>query len=446
MRSEAFDIFLAGLRAGDPYKAVLEHAGLKGDTLFAGGHRYDIKRFKKIIAVGAGKAAYRMGMAVEEVFGDRLEKGILITKYGHGGKLKRLKLIEASHPLPDEAGVNGTEEIIELLKEADEITLVVCLLSGGASSLLVKPADGITLDEKGKTVELLLKGGADIYELNTVRKHISGIKGGRLLSCSYPAKVISFIMSDVIGDRLDVIASGPTAPDGTTFGDGRKVFEKFGIWDNIPESVRAHMEKGEAGEIPETPKGSEPFFKNADNIIVGSLRQSLLSSRDKAASMGFETVITDLSLSGEARGAAGRLAERATREQKKGGGPKCLISGGETFVTVKGKGLGGRNQELALAFAIDIEGLEGITLLSAGTDGTDGPTDADGAIVDGKTAGEARRFGIDPEAYLNENDSYNFFARLDSLSGSRHHIKTGPTGTNVLDIQVIIINKEGNTV
>ena len=393
---------------------------------------YDLSRFNNIIVIGAGKATASMAQAVEEVIGDKISDGLIVVKYEHTSPLKKIKQLEAGHPLPDEAGVKGTEEILRLLEGADEKTLVICLLSGGGSALLVSPSEGITLNDKIETTRLLLSAGADIEGLNTVRKHLSKVKGGRLSEISYPATLITLMLSDVIGDRLDVIASGPTVPDNSTFKDAMDVIKKYNLVDKLPANVMILLKQGLRGDIKDTPK--EGLIKDR-TFIIGNLKHALTAAKEKAVSMGYETEIISSELQGEARDVGRWLAKRAKGLKEAG----CLISGGETTVTVKGNGLGGRNQELALAFAIEIEGLKGITMLSAGTDGTDGPTDAAGAIVDGETVSKAKTLGLDPERYLNTNDSYNFFKRLDSLTGERHHVITGPTGTNVMDIQIILV-------
>jgi len=436
------DIFQAAVRAADPYHAIMKYVHLQGERLVVGNSDYDMRRFRRIIVVGAGKGAAPMTKAVEELFGQRIDQGIVIVKYGHSGLSGKIVQIEASHPLPDDAGVNGTEEIIKMLQQATDDTLVVCLLSGGASSLLVAPAEGITLKEKRIATEILLRAGADIYELNTVRKHLSKIKGGRLAETGYPATIISLILSDVIGDRLDVIASGPTVPDSTTWKDAVAVVKKYSLEHTLPAGVMKRLEQGCLGKIADTPKDGEAFFATTRNIIIGSLQQSLNAAREKAAETGFEPKIITSELQGEARIAGQYLASAALdmrsslRPENK---PACLISGGETIVRVKGTGIGGRNQELALAFAAEIAGVPCIALLSAGTDGTDGPTDAAGAVVDGETAPKARDLGMDPFSYLENNDSYSFFRKLDSLTGEQHQFITGPTGTNVMDVQIMIV-------
>ena len=441
-RAELIDIYQSALKAADPYGAVMDHLVLTNDILFAAGTEYDLKNFRRIIVIGAGKGTSSMARAVEDILGDRIDLGIIVVKYGHMGSLRKTVQREAAHPLPDEAGLHATAEITELLKKAGGETLVICLLSGGASSLLVAPADGITLNDKRAMTDLLLSAGADIQELNSVRKHLSAVKGGRLAEIAYPATIVTVILSDVIGDRLDVIASGPTVPDSTGFRDALNVIHRYSLERKIPNGVFSLLHLGDAGVIPDTPKQGAVFFQKTNNIIVGSIRQSLEAARVRAAELGFEPRLLTCELQGEAKDAARSLASEAKKirsAMRPGDDPPCLLAGGETTVTVRGKGKGGRNQELALAFALEIEGRDGISLLSGGTDGTDGPTDAAGAVVDGSTARKARDLGVHPETYLANNDSYTFFSRLDELSGERYHLKTGPTGTNVMDMQILMI-------
>ncbi|RJQ22609.1 MAG: glycerate kinase [Nitrospiraceae bacterium] len=435
------EIFYSSLKAVAPYEAVRYHTD-KIRSVYQKGN------FKKLVVAGFGKAACPMAKAVEDELSDLLDDGAVITKYGHcegqGSRVRgqgvnnypslvtrhpSLKIFEAGHPLPDKNGIKGTEEIINLLENADENTLVVCLISGGGSALLVSPYKGISLSEKQEITDLLLKSGADIYELNTIRKHISKVKGGRLAEIAWPAKIISLVLSDVIGDKLDVIASGPTSPDTSTYHDALKVMKKYGLMDKSPNSIIEILQKGKSGLVPETPKGGDKLFEGVENIIIGSSRTALDAAKRKAEELGFHAEILSSGLAGEAREVGKWLAEKA----KEAKGARCVLSGGETTVTVKGSGLGGRNMELALAFAMEIEDIDGITLLSAGTDGTDGPTDAAGAIVNGDTVRKAKAAGLAPMEYLNNNDSYNFFKEIDGL------FITGPTGTNVMDLQIALI-------
>jgi glycerate 2-kinase len=431
-------IFYAALKAVDPYESVRCYK----DTILSICRE---NNSEKLLLVGFGKAASQMARAVEDFAGDLIKKGILITKYGHSisqesritGKESKIKIYEAGHPLPDGNGLAATKEIIDLVKGLDENSLLLCLISGGGSALFVSPYNDVSLDDKKKTTELLLKAGADIKELNTVRKHISAVKGGRLAELAYPARIISLILSDVIGDKLDVIASGPTSPDETTFGDTLEVIERYNLSSRLPQKVLEVLHNGASGSIRETPKEGNCIFDRVENIIIGSNRKALKAAKTQAEFFGLKTEILSSEISGEARDVGKSIAREAMKakntSRKNRDNAICFISGGETTVTVRGTGLGGRNMELALSFAIGIEGTEGITMLSAGTDGTDGPTDAAGAIVNSETMKTARANGLDPVEYLENNDSYNFFKQIDGL------LITGPTGTNVMDIQILIV-------
>jgi glycerate 2-kinase len=361
----------------------------------------------------------------------------VVTKYGHcaGREFKKIRVREAGHPLPDENGVGATNEIVGLLKKADADTLVICLISGGGSSLLVSPCEGVSLEDKQAVTGLLLKAGATINELNAVRKHLSLVKGGRLAQLAYPARTISLIVSDVMGDNLDVIASGPTSPDGTTFPEAAAILKRYGLLQRTPGSVLEVLDKGVEGLLPETPKQGDRIFERVCNVIIGNNGRALHAAREQAASLGFQTEIVSAAVAGEARDIGRDLARKAIGIKSARGSsrPLCLISGGETTVTVTGSGRGGRNMELALSFAAEIEGIGGIKLLSAGTDGTDGPTDAAGAIVDGDTVKRGRELGADVREHLANNNSYTFFKKAGAL------FVTGPTGTNVMDIQILAI-------
>lgn len=431
-RETAIDLFRSALKFVDPYRLVQQYC----ESISAA---YIKEHCRKLYLVSFGKAAYAMTRAlVESPAGKLITRGIVITKYGHapGPLAGNLRVYEAGHPVPDERGLAATKQVIDLLKDADRETLVVCLISGGGSALLVAPQDDITLDEKQNITDVLLKAGANINELNTVRKHISAVKGGRLAQIAYPSKVISLILSDVIGDPLDVIASGPTSPDKTTFYDALDVIEKYHLKNRIPDHVMNLLRRGSEGSVGETPKQGNAVFENVENIIVGSNRIATAAAAKRAEEQGYATTVLTSELQGEAREAAKWLAQKAIdiRGRKTDRRKICLISGGETTVKVSGTGLGGRNTELALAFAEAIAGGDGITLLSAGTDGTDGPTDAAGAIVDGQTVEKAQAQGLWADVFLSNNDSYSFFKKTGEL------LITGSTGTNVMDIQIILLN------
>jgi glycerate 2-kinase len=341
-------------------------------------------------------------------------------------------LNECGHPVPDERGVAGAERIAEIASRAEKDDLVICLISGGGSALLPLPAGSITLEEKQSVTRLLLACGADIHEINAVRKHISRIKGGQLARLAAPAAVEALLLSDVIGDDLDVIGSGPTAPDASTFAGVVRILEKYDIYDRIPASVRARIEEGQGGKTPETPKPGDAIFRRVHNSIVGSNRLALDRAAARAREFGFRTLVLASEIQGETREIArmhAAIAKEVVSSSQPVKAPACLITGGETTVTIKGDGLGGRNQEFVLAAAIDIAGLPNVVVFSAGTDGSDGPTDAAGAVADGETLGrnpEAQRF-------LDANNSYRYFESLGDL------VITGPTNTNVMDVRIVLI-------
>jgi glycerate 2-kinase len=424
------DLFATAIKAVDPAEAAGKYADKLHTSYRDGG-------FSRLLVIGFGKASVPMARSIEALLGGIVDADVIITKYGHASDhgLQKIRVHEAGHPLPDENGVQGTEAILRLVETVDERTLVAVLVSGGGSALFVAPCAGISFAEKQETTSLLLRAGAKIQELNAVRKHLSRVKGGRLAELLYPAATVSLILSDVIGDHLDVIASGPTAPDSTTCSDALDILEKYCLRDRVPPPVIKLLENGKNGLLPETPKQSALIFNKVENIIIGSNRLALSAAKAAAEAQGMMTEIITAEIAGEAVEVGRRLAMNAltTKLYKESPAPVCLISGGETTVTVTGAGKGGRSMELALAFAIQIEGVSGITLLSAGTDGTDGPTDAAGAIVDGTTVMKARDIGLDPEEYLGNNDSYTFFREAGGL------LVTGPTGTNVMDVQIMVL-------
>jgi glycerate 2-kinase len=425
------NIFDESLLAVDPYKTVSHYIAYVLS-------RYKKEKLNKLYVVSFGKAASLMARALADGVGNLLTNGIVITKYGHVGSkhfADNIAVYETGHPIPDKNGVRATGEVLKLLKQADENTFVVFLISGGGSALLCCPHEGISLAEKQAVTDLLLKAGADIQELNTVRKHISAVKGGRLTEITYPAKMVSLILSDVIGDPLDVIASGPTSPDASTYADAMKAIQKYDLAARMPGNVINILTKGAQGHIPETPKKGAPVFSGINNIIIGSNAIAVEAAKKAAERSGYKTAIISTELSGEASQVAKYLARAALNRKKtlRRGEKVCLLAGGETTVTVKGDGKGGRNTELALAFGIEIQGEPGITFLSAGTDGTDGPTDAAGAIVTSQMFSEAVKHGLDLQDYLTRNDSYTFFNTIKGL------VITGPTGTNVMDMQLILL-------
>jgi glycerate 2-kinase len=439
------DIFKAALAAVDPYAAVRNAVRVEQERLIAGDAVYPLAIYDRIVVVGAGKAAARMASAVESLLGERIAAGLIIVKDGHHAALRKIEQIAASHPVPNAAGVAGTRRILAMLRCIDARTLVICLLSGGASALLVAPINGLTLADKQEVTELLLKAGADIGELNAVRKHLSAVKGGRLAQAACPAQMLTLILSDVIGDRLDIIASGPTAADSSRFADAWAVVSKYALQDKLPARVIQYLQRGIAGLVAETVKTGDPCLDTIRNTIVGSIARALAAAQQTSLQLGVAAEIVSAELQGEAREVARRLAHAARQRQARlqPGERCCLLYGGETTVTVNGTGKGGRNQELALAFALEIAGQAGVYLLSAGTDGGDGPTDAAGALVDGRTAAVSLQLGMQPAEYLARNDSYTYFRQLDARSDGHSHFMTGPTGTNVMDMQIILLEGEG---
>src|SRR5512143_71226 len=388
-------IYRAAVAAADPYLAVKAAITIEPGTLVLGGARYPLADISNIYVVGAGKAAYGMARAAEDVLGRLITGGVVVTKDGHGGALSRINIYEASHPVPDGRGGLAASRIMDVVAGAGPDDLVLCLLSGGASALMVLPAQGVTLRDKQEVTGLLLRSGADIGELNCVRKHLSAIKGGRLAEAAYPAMVSSLIISDVVGNDLGVIASGPTAPDETTFIQAVEILMMRGVWSNAPEGVRAHLASGVSGGVPETPKPGSEIFRRVDNVPVAFNMAALRKAGEVAGYMGFNTHILDGAVQGEASAFAAELARGVLSPgYEKWERPLCLIVGGETTVTVKGRGTGGRNQETALAFALGIQGVDNVSALFAGTDGTDGPTDAAGAFVDGQTVARAASVGL----------------------------------------------------
>ena len=439
LRQHARQIFEAGLQAVDPVAAINQYVTVSENMLRVGEQQINLKDYDRILIVGAGKAAAPMAKAIEEHLGNRIADGVIVTKDDHGLPLKKIKVCEASHPVPDERGVAGTDEILALVEKAAERDLVICLISGGGSALLIAPVEGISLADKQHTTKLLLACGATIHEFNAVRKHLSRAKGGRLAQKAYPATVTSLILSDVVGDDLDVIASGPTVPDSSTFHDAEQVLKGYGIWDQLSASVRNHLEKGSAGHIADTPKPGDTAFKKCSQVLVGTNLQALQAAGQKAQKLGYNPLILSSKVGGEAREVAKfftAIANEVMSSNNPMEPPVCLLAGGETTVTISGEGRGGRNQEFALAAAIAIDGVNNVVVLSGGTDGTDGPTDAAGAMADGATIARARQKNMAPKDFLRRNDSYRFFHKLGDL------VITGPTRTNVMDIYMLLVGSD----
>jgi hydroxypyruvate reductase len=444
LRRDATTIFRAGLHAVDAEEAVRRHVQIDVPAYrlhLSSGESLSLSQFKRAFAVGAGKAAAPMAFALEQLIAPVFEpQGIINVKYGHTSPRPRfIDLHEAGHPLPDSSGVEGTRRIEQLVGGLADTDLLFVLISGGASALLAAPAEGISLEEKQQTTDLLLRSGADIYELNAVRKHLSSLKGGQLALRARPATVVSLILSDVIGDRLDVIGSGLTSYDPSTFEDAERVLRKYNLLERVPASVRDRLREGCNGHIPETPKSINTFSDGVYNLIVGSNRLAIEAAADAARSLGYNTAILSSTLQGETRVVARAHAE-ILREVISSGNPvqrpACLLSGGETTVSVRGSGTGGRNQEFSLAAALAVSGLRNTVVLAAGTDGTDGPTDAAGAVVDGTTAARAGARGFSLIDHLDRNDAYPLLDAVDDL------LRTGSTGTNVMDLNIMLAGED----
>ena len=408
---------------------------MKNGSLTVGNRTFKLRKFKHVYVVGGGKASGVMAQAIEEILGEKLTAGVVNVPYGTLRTTKVIEVNEARHPIPDEAGVKGTMRIVEIAQQASKDDLLICLISGGGSSLMPLPIEGITLEDKQTITNLLLKSGAPIVEVNTVRKHLSAFKGGWLAKKAFPATVLNLILSDVMGDHLEAIASGPTVPDLTTFGQAIKILEKYNLWSASPQSVQNVLSKGVSGLIEETPKPNDSCFKNVFNVIIGNNRTATLAAVDWLSSVGISTILLSRKLEGEARETGEALAKLTfeifgctTRIER----PLAIITGGETTVTVTGKGLGGRNQELALSAALHLSEKKGCVFAACSTDGVDGPSDAAGAIVDTFTLERAKSKGLTANEFLKMNDSYHFFSKLGDL------IFTKATGTNVNDITIII--------
>lgn len=437
LKEIAAAIFNAGIRAVDPQVCVGKWLRLKDDRLLVGEKAYPLEGIGKLYVVGFGKAAAAMASAAEAVLGDRIDDGLVITKYGHAVPLGRCRVMEAAHPVPDEKGVMAADALLDLIATATPGDLILCLISGGGSALSPAPVEGISLADKQASTRLLLGCGATIHEINTIRKHLSRIKGGRLCRRANGATVVALILSDVIGDDLDVIASGATAPDPGTFADCLNIIDRYGLQAKIPRAVIDYLAGGRRGQVRETPKPGDPVFDVVDNRIVGSLTDALLAAEKAARRRGFNPLVLASTIQGEAAEVAKVLCAIAKEVRRSGrpiANPACLLSGGETTVTLKSDGLGGRNMELALAAALQLSGAVGILLLSAGTDGTDGPTDAAGAFADGSTVARGAARGVRAQQHLADNDSYRFFERIGDL------FITGPTRTNVMDLQIVLVD------
>ncbi len=435
-------ILAAAIAAVEPGAAVRRFLRREGETLVAGDVAYDLSAFDRVWIIGAGKAGAPMAVATAEIVGERLTGGMVVVKEGHltadhvAVLQPRVELLEAGHPLPDARGVAAGERIATLLTQLGERDLVLALISGGGSALLTRPAPGIRLDDLQRLTGVLLACGASINEINTLRRHLDTLKGGGLARLAAPATVITLVLSDVVGDPLDVIASGPTVADPTTFADALDVLERYNVLDQTPVAIRRRLESGVRGEIAETPKPGDPALARVGNLIIGSNRLAVEAALAAAHREGFNALILTTFLQGEAR-VVGRVLAAIAREiadnNRPISRPACVIAGGETTVTLRGDGRGGRNQELALAAVADLAAAPGALLVALATDGGDGPTDAAGAVVSATTYQRAGDLGLDVTAALARNDSYPFFDALGDL------LRPGSTHTNVNDLALVVV-------
>lgn len=430
-RTIAWDVMRAALAAVDPAEAVRRVMQLDGEALRVGGHTYDLRKYRRVVVVGAGKASAPMARATEEILGSRVAGGHVIVKVGYLDTTTRVALHEASHPVPDQAGIDGTARIVRILQEAGEEDLVICLISGGGSALMILPDDSISLMDYRALTDSLLRSGADITRINTIRKHVERVKGGRLAQVAFPATVLSLVLSDVVGNPLDFIASGPTVPDPTTFADAMQVLSDFDLIGKVPATVESRLRAGVAGEIPETPKPGDRIFDRVRTVVIGSNEIAAAAAVHRARALGFQTLHLTSFLEGEAREAAKfvvAIAREIEGRNRPVTTPAMVLCGGETTVTVRGAGRGGRNQELALAAGLAMGGVPNVLVATLATDGSDGPTDAAGGFADAGSVQRMREAGVDPRVALGANDSNDALMRAGDL------IVTGPTNTNVNDL------------
>ena len=424
----------AGLRAADPAYALLNRIHRTGHRLQVGRRSYDLRSFDRVVVVGAGKASARMVQALERVLGAYLNGGLIVVKTGHRLPTKLITVIEAGHPVPDRAGLKAAERLRDRVGELGPRDLLIVLLSGGASSLIPAPVEGVSLADKRTLTQLLLRSGATIQEINIVRKHLSTIKGGRLAEATR-ARIVTVILSDVIGDELTAIGSGPTTPDPSTYRDAIAIMKRRRIWTKAPASIRRHLQRGKRGDVSETPKPGAARFRRVQHEIIGNNETALVAAAQAAQRAGLRTVLFSTPFVGEAS-TAGKTFTALAKRLSEGKGivrrPYCIVAGGETTVTVTGRGKGGRAQEFAAAAACEIAGLHKIWVAAIGTDGTDGPTDVAGAVVSGSTLAQAKRNGVNLRRALTQHNTYPALHALTS------HIVTGPTGTNVNDLYLLL--------
>lgn len=434
-------ILKSAIDASDPAKAVSRYVRRIKNRILIGVDEIDLENYSQIKVIGIGKASVGMGFAVKDILDEYFQDGVLITKDHKYLASKYInqgfEIVLGSHPVPNQASINATKRLIGSLRGIDKQSLVICLISGGGSALFTHPLNGIELADIQKLTTALLASGADIHEINTIRKHIDGVKGGRLAQFVYPAKLVTLILSDVIGNEFDVIASGPTVADPKTFHDAINILEQYRLLNETPESIISCIRRGTQGEIKETLKIGDQVLANVSNYLVGSVSDAVDAAKTAADEKGFNTSIITTSFQGEtgvlAKEFSGILGEMV-RKDKPVSKPGCMIGGGESTVKVLGKGLGGRNQDLALNAVPFLDGLESCVLITLATDGEDGPTDAAGAVVTGFSAKKAIKLGLDVQEFIKNNDSYNFFRLMDD------QIKIGATGTNLNDLVFLFSN------
>jgi len=428
-------IFLAGVRSVLPVSLMADVMSLRDQILSIGGNTISLGSIENIYVIGAGKASAAMGHYVETILGNRIKSGHIVVKYGHSCKLKRIEVTEAGHPVPDANGLKATKEIIRIAENASGNDLVICLISGGGSALMADLPEDLLPEELYIVNNLLVRCGATINEINCVRKHLSKVKGGQLSRMVRPARLVTFIVSDVVGNPPEVIASGPTVPDPSTFGEALDVINKYNLASDITSGVMRYLNEGAAGIHPETPKPGDPVFEGVLNILAGTNQNALKGAKAEAQKLGFNTFIINDAVQGDVESVSEMIVSTAVSFKNNDNIPKpvCLLFGGETTIKVTSDGMGGRNQHLALSAAMRLQNLPGITFLAAGTDGNDGNTDAAGAIVDSDTVTAALNKNMDPAVYLSEFDTYNFFRKTGGL------VKTGPTYTNVMDLLITVV-------
>jgi hydroxypyruvate reductase len=425
-RERGLSLMEQTLDAISPSRLVRDFVAREGDILRVGTERYPLGD-RRVLLLGAGKAAAAVAQELEAILGDALTAGVVVTRYGYVAPTKRVRVVEGGHPLPDSNGVAGAMALQALAKTARGGDLVLCTFSGGGSALLSLPPPGIDLADLRALNETLLRSGAPIGDVNVVRRHVAPLLGGELARLLVPAQLVTLLLSDVVGDSVEAIASGPTVPDPTTFQDAKEVLSRLAVWEQVPRSIRDRIERGLRGWVQETPKPGDPVFARANAFIVGNNRTAVAAALEEGKKQGFSTQAVVEPIVGEARTAGERLA-RLARDSAASSARTLLVAGGETTVTVRGPGRGGRNQEVALAAALELEGTSNLMVAALATDGTDGPTDAAGGIVDGQTAVRARAAGFDPAEVLQQNNSHPLLLATGDL------LSTGPTRTNVADL------------